>query len=1146
MRKAHPEAFFASIENSRTDSSDRWTASEGSDADDSSSENSSSITIGAPSGSRSLLTTFTPSGVSPRVSLEATIGPDPSPTIVRIGIGSEIAQEIIIPGSLAGRRSISIEGPVSFVSQTRPSESFAEALTPSPSSTNKPFTRRLGPSPLGPHETPVAQPNRATRRNRRRPPAPSGAVANNTLAVDPPSISGSPEVTVDFARENLAAWTGESQVPASVEQASPPTPPSPARSARPPTALPEPLQSAGTSTTTLTRPPGPYGDVRDTLWPLFGEIAEKDIPQVRRLRGWVYRALLLSPDDWGPIIDEMLEHLFPVDERKYPKVPKKRNASPQQPERPPNRTHRKAAELKLAQDLFNKNPRLVADAIAAGAPLSGSQVGPEMDDVMDVHGSMLESLSPPDREPHNEKGKLSSQPYRPITPEDVRRAKTGWRPSAPGCDGVLVPKVARSSDDALAVLFSLILASKYQPPEWMVLRTILVPKTGKDRTRAANWRPITIGSAVQRLLHRVVMSKVDAAVDLNKNQRGFVPTDGCLANVLILDSLMNERTSARRGLALVSLDIRKAFDSVSHHSIERAMKRTGVPEYLRRYIMATLQGSITSFFVGGSSSRALEIRRGVRQGDPLSPLLFNLVIDELLDILDSMGSNGCAFRSGPKCRALAFADDIVLVGEDSKDVDKLLRATSTFFERRGMVLHPDKCRALVLARSSGRNIYPVTRPGLQIDGKALSTVTDVNPMQYLGYGFDTHGVTKPNLTNYSAWLQRLTALPLRPHQKIALLRIHLLPRLLHFLMSPRTPTATLKNIDKVTRHYVKRMVHLHLHTSDALIHAPLKDGGLGIMEVAVSIPTILLRRISNLRTRNGSDEVLGAALTSDRVSSLAAKLEERVRKFPPNYHQQEIAKGAFSRGLEKAKEDPSSRSWITDCPKGWTGMDWVRAVHLRTANLPTVGIITNPVELRGCRAGCKANETICHILQACPASHDSRVARHNAIASKIASHCTKKGWSTLEEPQVRHQDGTLFKPDVVTFTAPDSAIVCDAQVSWETAEPMGAIWDRKRQVYDNAKFREAASRKWPGVTFTFLPCIIGARGIWPGCNKPLEEALNIRPPFKRGCISSVLKWGCSAHRSFMKRVWKRRDQKRFRTGNTDGTPPLPDTQASET
>jgi hypothetical protein len=89
----------------------------------------------------------------------------------------------------------------------------------------------------------------------------------------------------------------------------------------------------------------------------------------------------------------------------------------------------------------------------------------------------------------------------------------------------------------------------------------------------------------------------------------------------------------------------------------------------------------------------------------------------------------------------------------------------------------------------------------------------------------------------------------------------------------------------------------------------------------------------------------------------------------------------------------------------------------------------------------------------------------------------------------------------------------------------------KREVYDNAKFLDAAGRRWPGVAFEFLPLIVGARGVWPACNLPTSRALGIHPGLRRACVASVLKWGCSAHRDFMRRVWKNSATVRFRTGN---------------
>mgnify|MGYP005981108651 FL=1 len=162
----------------------------------------------------------------------------------------------------------------------------------------------------------------------------------------------------------------------------------------------------------------------------------------------------------------MLGCLFPLDERKHPKAPKKRSGPPpSQPGRAANRHHRKAAELKKIRELFGRNPRALADSIAAEALPSDEPDIPPMDEVMRVHGAMFESPSPPDREPFTPKGPSPSLPFSPITPQNVKAAKRTWKLSAPGCDGVLAMKVQRCCDGALAVLFNLVLASRYQPPD---------------------------------------------------------------------------------------------------------------------------------------------------------------------------------------------------------------------------------------------------------------------------------------------------------------------------------------------------------------------------------------------------------------------------------------------------------------------------------------------------------------------------------------------------------------------------------------------------------------------------------------------------------------------------------------------------------
>ena len=156
--------------------------------------------------------------------------------------------------------------------------------------------------------------------------------------------------------------------------------------------------------------------------------------------------------------------------------------------------------------------------------------------------------------------------------------------------------------------------------------TILVPKSG-DLREPANWRPLTIGSAVQRLMHRVIVRRLNNTVSLQHHQRVFTDADDTLANVTILDHYIRSRRGVGKSFKVVSCE--KAFDSISHYSIDRALTRHSVHPEVVKYIMTTLTTSTTKIAVGSQSTSPIRITRGVKQGDPIRPVLFNLVTDEV-------------------------------------------------------------------------------------------------------------------------------------------------------------------------------------------------------------------------------------------------------------------------------------------------------------------------------------------------------------------------------------------------------------------------------------------------------------------------------------------------------------------------------------
>jgi hypothetical protein len=776
----------------------------------------------------------------------------------------------------------------------------------------------------------------------------------------------------------------------------------------------------------------------------------------------------------------------------------------------------RASFYKKCQDLFQKNRRGLAEMILTGREETDVKAVPSVSSVEALYGGIFESPSPPDDEPYEQKRTGVSE-FAYITLDEIRAAKSGWSVSAPGVDRVSVATVKNMSEAALAVLFNAVVFRNVQPASWKLLRTTLVPKEG-DLRDPGNWRPITIGSAVQRLLHRVLAARLSKYASLSSSQRGFTEIDGTLANAMILHEYLQGRVLGGKAYSIVSLDVRKAFDTVSHCSISRALGRFGVPNALHKYIMATFDAS-TAIKVGSAVSRPIGIRRGVRQGDPLSPILFNICMDELLERINEKYQGG-SLHNGERNTIMAFADDLIITADRDIEVPLILEDVSAFLERRGMAINPSKCRALVAGVVRGRSV-PRTRPNYSIYGKPIPNVDAFNAFRYLGHEFGHKGVERPSILNLTNWLANIKKAPLKPDQKLTILKLYVIPRLLYGLQNPKVTSRTLRDGDRLIRKAIKGFYHLNAHTPDALIHASVRDGGLGVMELRRAIPRIFLGRLVNLMEKDG-DLVLSSVLQSDRNRSLMIRLSGIAGDVPETTHwRDKIASGALSKGLEQTSEDSSSRLWISDRPTGWSGRDHVRAVQLRTANLPTKAIPSVPVGQRRCRHGCAVDESIAHVLQTCPLTHGSRIRRHNEVVAKIARHCKTRGWAVEDEPHIRSPCGQLFKPDLAVHLPGGTTVIADVQVAWDS-ESLRIPYERKRAKYDVPPFHKAAKRSWPGKKLVFAPIILGARGIWPRLNSDRSSILEIPPAVRRSCVNSVLKWGSSIHAEFSRSVWAKR------------------------
>ncbi|KAG7187545.1 hypothetical protein KM043_018869, partial [Ampulex compressa] len=317
----------------------------------------------------------------------------------------------------------------------------------------------------------------------------------------------------------------------------------------------------------------------------------------------------------------------------------------------------------------------------------------------------------------------------PIGPDEIQRRITRIKnDSAAGPDCIKKCHLRKSGvPEILAKLFNILLILRYYPTSWKCNRTTLIPKPGKDLSKAENWRPITIGSMVARIFSGIIDNRLRKHIVQSSRQKGFTNENGCKDNSVLLDRTIAQMKTEGGGIITI-VDISKAFDTVPHSVIQKSLTRKGAPVLIAKYIRAMYEGCKTKIKTRNNDGPTVELRRGVKQGDPLSPLLFNLAIEPIIETLNSTTAGLRINESN--LSVLAFADDMVLIARNKIEAEKQVHLLGSYLGGLGMTLAVTKCRAFeVVAKSKS---WYIKNPKIVISNEEIPGCKPDESMTYLG------------------------------------------------------------------------------------------------------------------------------------------------------------------------------------------------------------------------------------------------------------------------------------------------------------------------------------------------------------------------------------------------------------------------------
>ena len=277
---------------------------------------------------------------------------------------------------------------------------------------------------------------------------------------------------------------------------------------------------------------------------------------------------------------------------------------------------------------------------------------------------------------------------------DMIQRLPNWK--AAGCDRVynyFIKQMTGLHDHIYRLVKEVCLEGREEDDWFYKGLTILIPK-GKA-TSGSEFRPITCMPTLYKLTTKCVTEMLQLEVErrglLAENQLGTVRRVQGAKEQALLNIAVNKQYG--NSLKAMWVDVKKAFDSVSHTYLLACLRHLGLANWILRFLETTISHWRIKALAYGESVLEKQVKRGILQGDSLSPLLFVLCMDPLSRALSGKYPKVSVPTGGPvdyTTNHLLFIDDLKLLSESEEVLIEMSDETQRFFRAVGLEMNREK------------------------------------------------------------------------------------------------------------------------------------------------------------------------------------------------------------------------------------------------------------------------------------------------------------------------------------------------------------------------------------------------------------------------------------------------------------------------
>jgi len=296
----------------------------------------------------------------------------------------------------------------------------------------------------------------------------------------------------------------------------------------------------------------------------------------------------------------------------------------------------------------------------------------------------------------------------------LMRLRNGKAPGVDGIPGELLKAAVQEPDDpaydgvvpsspmgvVLLKLVNRVFLSGQIPDRWRTALVVSVPKKG-DLTMIDNYRGISLLPVLLKVLATIVIRRITKGLEARRwfrpEQAGFRAREECTGHVAALQECLVRRRNRGQKTYLAFVDMRKAYDTVPHGALLRKLWLAGVRGRALAFMRALYDDIRLSVLTPHGASETVPVLRGVRQGCPASPAMFNIFVNDILDGLDRFGVSVPGL--GARVAGLLFADDLVVLAPSRRRLVRMLGALDEWADRNEMAFGVSKCGIMGIGRN---------------------------------------------------------------------------------------------------------------------------------------------------------------------------------------------------------------------------------------------------------------------------------------------------------------------------------------------------------------------------------------------------------------------------------------------------------------